>query len=36
MLVRVPCKKLYLSVEDPHEFVAALRRRLTKASAKAA
>jgi hypothetical protein len=35
MLTRVPCKKLYVSVEDAHEFVAALRRRLT-AVAKAA
>jgi hypothetical protein len=35
MLVRVPCKKLFVSVEDPHEFVAALRRKLT-VQAKAA
>jgi hypothetical protein len=35
MLFRVPCKRLFVSVEDPHEFMAALRRR-TPASAKAA
>jgi hypothetical protein len=36
MLVRVPCKTLYVSVEDPHEFMAALRRKLTTVQAKAA
>jgi hypothetical protein len=35
MLARVPCKRLYVSVEDPHEFMTALRRRLT-VQAKAA
>jgi hypothetical protein len=35
MLVRVPCKRLFVSVEDPHEFVAAVRRKLT-VEAKAA
>ena len=35
MLVRVPCKRLFVSVEDPHEFMAVMRRR-TAAPAKAA
>ncbi len=29
MLVRVPCKRLFLSLEEPHTFINALKRRTT-------
>jgi len=29
MFVRVPSKRLFVSVEDPHDFVAAVRRKAT-------
>jgi hypothetical protein len=35
LMVPVRCQRLYLSVEDPHDFISALTRRLT-VEAKAA
>jgi len=35
LLARVPCRRLFISVEEPHAFIAALKRRAT-GEAKAA